>query len=205
MGEIFDPFEKVLNRFISERTSIDTIGHIDVLYTSHCVAELVKVIEDETSRQLEAMEPYLVEFNILREIAEKAKNMEKKMKSGLHMQLKNILNLPDIAVSKVLDQLLDESFSGNIWEIVKFEETKHPSYRGILLKAHQYFSTFGQHFSVPCFKPVVLGDHVSCCYLYLPDMPSRVKRTVRILKDINSNDGDWQGYFGFVDKDAKTS
>ena len=196
-----NPFNEVLGSFIDRRTSVDSIGLIDVWYLSQYLSKLFEILENQTKIQALEDETYLMEVNMLKKIAEKAQKMEKKMKDGLHIQLRNVLKLPDIVVGKILDKLLEQAISCKDLEIVKFEEIKDIEYRRNILKAHVYFSRNVREFCDSLGKK-------RCC----PNIPNMVRDIIETLnslienkdllrpiftsKNIEQHDDEWKTYFG---------
>ena len=112
------------------------------------------------------------------------------------------MKLPDIPVSKVLDELLDQAISCSDLEIVDFEEIKDNDLRRNLLKAHVYFSR-----NVRIFCDLL---EKNCCRPTIPNTVRDIVATLNSLiehkdllepifkfKNIDQHDDDeWMTYFG---------
>merc|ERR1719450_27714 len=182
-----NPFKELLNGYVAKTKSTKDVRHIDVLYMSHHFTKLVEGVEDKTKNHLRGHEFDMLDFNILKEMVEKAEKIKQKMRDCLHLQLENVLRLPDIAVSQVLDLLLDQSKSDNNWEAVNFEENFDHDYRKILSDVHDYFARTVQ----------IIIDELSdpCCVFCIADHISEIVYVVECMEE-DPKDDRWQTYFG---------
>ena len=136
-----------------EERSMDNICQFDVYWIVRQVIKVLEVIEIEAKdikfEDIAAMG--IIDFksdNIdiwrktlrdLCNIRKLAKRMEEKVKPNLQKHLKPLLKLPDLAVVKILESIVDLSPSVNDLETVKFDEEQHDHYRSILLQVYDYF------------------------------------------------------------------
>lgn len=192
------PLHEVLDSYAPKMKSIDNICHIDVFNVSHHFTKLVEVIEAESKDQLHDEELGLIGLCILKELAEKAEKLEQKMKYCLEEQLKNVLKLPNTAVMKILEFLLDYSIYSNDWEVIKFEENNHEGYRRILANAHDYFVRIVEIVRLKIVE-------YSCAYhMLMLDVPDLVSEVVSLVNYMEEDKVDWQTYFG-IRSGVKTS
>ena len=113
------------------------------------------------------------------------------MKDYLHLQLKNVLTLPDTAVTKILEMLLDQSKSNH--DLIIIEENFDEDYRRILLSAHNYFAKLVDLIRSD-FENHCLGDTDLGFMVLATDCLVEARLLPAFKTDI------WQYYFGFKRK-----
>ena len=162
--------------------SLDNICHFDVYWNVKQVINFWEVIVTEVK--------YFQEKEISKTI-NMMKKIEGKVKITLQMNLKNLLKLPDIVVTKIMDFLLNQSVSDYDVEVVKFEEwNENDRVRRILLKVYDYF------FKVVDHVRKKLVEHR--CKCGLPILLFHIMQWLPIQLDemVEEDGNDWIEYFG---------
>ena len=113
-----------------EDRSLDNISHFDVYWIVKKVINVLEVMGvDPKNIQEKAIKLDIEVYMKLwqkslkdQKMIDMGKKIEGQVKITLEMKLKKLLKLPEVAVIKILDFLLDQAFSDNDVEMVKFEE-----------------------------------------------------------------------------------
>ena len=173
-----------------EARSLDNICHFDVYWIVKQVINILEAIVTEVKHFQE--EDIQFELKEISKLIDVGKKIEERVKSTLQMSLKKLLKLPDVAVIKILDFLLDQSVSDS----VKFEEQDvNERVKRILLNDYDYFCEVLNHIRknlVPSYKRCVINYEL----LLLEDM----EETIHLNKLDDEAGNDWKEYFGIEEE-----
>merc|ERR1719282_2006982 len=179
--------------------SLDNICQFDVYYIVKQVINFWEVIvteakyEDEEDIEMDTnmknwQKKLKKEFS---KTINMVKKIEGKVKIILQMNLKILLKLPDIVMTKIMDFLLVQSVSDHDVELVKFDEwDENDRVRRILIKVYDYFFKVVDHIR----KKLV--EHR--CKCGLPILLFHIMQWLPIQLDemVEEDGNDWKEYFG---------
>ena len=171
-----------------EARSLDNIRQFDVYWIVTQVINALEVLVTEAEDfQAIKMKKWQKSLKDISKIINVGKKIIEKVKIALQMNLKKLLKLPDIAVVKILDFLLDEFVLDKYaLEVVNFEEPDdNDKVRRILLKVYDYFCKVVHSIRQK------LEDNRMNCKTFL-----RVAMEAIQLGELEEEDGnDWKEYF----------
>ena len=180
-----------------EVRSLDNICQFDVYWMVKHVINILEVIVTEGKHFQEEEDSQFECLTVAKDISKiinVGKKIEERVKSTLQISLKKLLKLPDIAVIKILDFLLDQSVSDS----VKFEEQDvNERVKRILLNVYDYFCKSFCEVVNHIRERMVCNNSCKCVILLLL---LEGMETIQLSKLDDEAGNDWKEYFGIEEE-----
>ena len=175
--------------------TVSNIRQIDVFKISLHLIKVLKLVDDEAKKNmvyLDNVGKNMVYLNnvvlsavqvqqsleVINNLLIKAKKIMEKLTSCLQMDLKSLLNLPEIVVNQIMDILIEQAVTNEDEDVVKFEQNSK-EFRKILVYIYRYFLDIFERIDDFLYDPEDVGE--TTLKLFIPG--DRYLRFVKRMGD----------------------